>query len=157
MTDMQAAIGLRQMDRYPAILERRREIIRQYDAVCDELGLMHMNHEVPGCESSGHLYLVRVPGADENVRNRVIREMALEGVSTNVHYKPLPMMTAYKELGWDISQFPNAYDYYRNVFTLPLHTLLSDDDVETVCYALRKVIGELDIRPENGESGAKAC
>lgn len=143
MTDLQAAIGLRQMDRYPEILKRRREIIRQYDAVCDELGLTHMNHQVPGCESSGHLYLVRIPGADEKIRNRVILEMALAGVSTNVHYKPLPMMTAYRKLGWDIADFPNAYDYYRNVFTLPLHTLLSDEDVNTVCGALRKVMAEV--------------
>ena len=152
MTDMQAAIGLRQLDRYPKILERRREIIRRYDAACDELGLLHLNHEVPGCESSGHLYLVRIPGADEETRNRVIREMALNGVSTNVHYKPLPMMTAYKELGWDIRDFPNAYDYYRNEFTLPLHTLLSDEDVQNVCDTLRKVMAEV-----RGGTGAQAC
>ena len=152
MTDMQAAIGLRQLDRYPKILERRREIIRRYDAACDELGLLHLNHEVPGCEPSGHLYLVRIPGADEETRNRVIREMALNGVSTNVHYKPLPMMTAYKELGWDIQDFPNAYDYYRNEFTLPLHTLLSDEDVQNVCDTLRKVMAEV-----RGGTGAQAC
>jgi len=140
MTDVQAAIGLRQLDRYPAILARRREIIRQYDAVCDELGLFHLMHEAPGMDSSGHLYIVRIPGADEEDRNRVIREMALSGVSTNVHYKPLPMMSAYRELGWDIADFPNAYAYFRNTFTLPLHTLLSDEDVATVCSALRTVI-----------------
>lgn len=157
MTDMQAAIGLRQLDRYPALLERRMEIIRQYDAVCDELGLMHLNHSLPGCESSGHLYLVRIPGADEEVRNRVIREMALAGVSTNVHFKPLPMMTAYRELGWDIADFPNAYDYYRNEFTLPLHTLLSDEDVQIVCSTLRKVIaGVRETAEEAAPAGVSA-
>ena len=165
MTDMQAAIGLRQLDRYLALIERRKEIIRQYDAVCDELGLTHLNHDLPGCGSVCHLYLVRIPGADEEIRNRVIREMALAGVSTNVHYKPLPMMTAYKELGWDIADFPNAFDYYRNVFTLPLHTLLSDEDISIVCDTLRTVIG--NIRKEEAEkeeateeiekAGAEAC
>ena len=139
MTDIMAAIGLRQLDRYPGLLDRRVEMIRKYDAACDELGLQHLVHHVPGMDSSNHLYLVRIPGADEEKRNRVIEEMAKAGVSTNVHYKPLPMMTAYKAA--DIRNYPNTYDYYRNLFTLPLHTLLSDDDVETVCSALRKVIG----------------
>ena len=155
MTDIMAAIGLRQLDRYPGLLERRSEMIRKYDAVCDELGLWHLHHHVEGMDSSNHLYLVRIPGGDEEIRNKVIEEMAKDGVSTNVHYKPLPMMTAYKQLGWDIKDFPNTYDYYRNLFTLPLHTLLSDDDVETVCNALRKVIVELGI--QTGKSGAKAC
>ncbi len=152
MTDIMAAIGLRQLDRYPGLLERRSEMIRKYDAVCDELGLWHLHHHVEGMDSSNHLYLVRIPGGDEDIRNKVIEEMAKDGVSTNVHYKPLPMMTAYKQLGWDIKDFPNTYDYYRNLFTLPLHTLLSDDDVETVCSALRKVTAELGIQA--GKSGA---
>ena len=140
MTDIMAAIGLRQLDRYPGLLDRRVAMIRKYDDVCDELGLEHLNHHVPGMDSSNHLYLVRIPGADTEKRNRVIEEMAKAGVSTNVHYKPLPMMTAYKALGWRIEDFPNTYDYYQNLFTLPLHTLLSDDDVETVCNALRTVV-----------------
>lgn len=140
MTDIMAAIGLRQLDRYPGLLERRIEMMKKFDAVCDELGLVHLVHHVSGMDSSNHLYLVRIPGADTEMRNRVIEEMAKAGVSTNVHYKPLPMMTAYKAYGWDIKDFPNAYDYYQNLFTLPLHTLLSDDDVDTVCNALRKVI-----------------
>ena len=155
MTDIMAAIGLRQLDRYPGLLERRGEMIRKYDAVCDELGVQHLCHHVEGMDSSNHLYLVRIPGGDEEIRNKVIEEMAKAGVSTNVHYKPLPMMTAYKRLGWDIKDFPNTYDYYRNLFTLPLHTLLSDDDVETVCNALRKVVTDLNI--QTGKSGAKAC
>ncbi len=138
MTDIMAAIGLRQLDRYPGLLDRRVEMMKKYDAVCDELGLQHLIHHVPGMDSSNHLYLVRIPGADETKRNKVIEEMAKAGVSTNVHYKPLPMMTAYKDA--DIKNYPNTYDYYRNLFTLPLHTLLSDDDVETVCNALRTVM-----------------
>ena len=140
MTDIMAAIGLRQLDRYPGLLDRRVEMMKKYDAVCDELGLEHLVHHTNGIDSSNHLYLVRIPGADEAKRNKVIEEMAKAGVSTNVHYKPLPMMTAYKALGWDVKDFPNTYDYYQNLFTLPLHTLLSDDDVETVCNALRTVV-----------------
>lgn len=142
MTDIMAAIGLRQLDRYPGLLERRVEMIKKYDAVCDELGLQHLIHHSKGSDSSNHLYLVRIPGADEEMRNRVIEEMAKAGVSTNVHYKPLPMMTAYKTYGWDIQDFPNTYDYYNNLFTLPLHTLLSDSDVEAVCNTLREIIAK---------------
>ena len=143
MTDIMAAIGLRQLDRYPALLERRKHIIGRYDEVCDELGLFHLIHHADGIDSSNHLYLVRIPEGDDDLRNRVIEEMAGEGVSTNVHYKPLPMMTAYREMGWDIADFPGAYDYYRNLFTLPLHTLLSDDEVETVCRVLRETMGKI--------------
>ena len=141
MTDIMAAIGLRQLDRYPGMLERRVQMMKRYDEVCDELGLEHLVHHVPGMDSSNHLYLVRIPGADTEKRNKVIEEMAKAGVSTNVHYKPLPMMTAYKEAG--IEKYPNAYDYYKNLFTLPLHTLLSDVDVQTVCDALRTVMRSL--------------
>ncbi len=141
MTDIMAAIGLRQLDRYPGLLDRRVEMIKKYDAVCDELGLKHLVHHTPGMDSSNHLYLVRIPGADTEKRNSVIEEMAKAGVSTNVHYKPLPMMTAYKEAG--IDNYPNTYDYYKNLFTLPLHTLLSDDDVEYICQCLYKVVQEI--------------
>ena len=138
MTDIMAAIGLRQLDRYPGLLDRREKIIKRYDAVCDELKLEHLIHHIQGMDSSNHLYLVRIPGADEGKRNKVIEEMAKAGVSTNVHYKPLPMMTAYRDA--NIDNFPNAYDYYKNLFTLPLHTLLSDEDVEMVCNVLQTVI-----------------
>lgn len=138
MTDIMAAIGLRQLDRYPGLLERRKEIIRKYDAVCDELGVFHMNHYGEDYSSSGHLYLTRIPGIDVEKRNEIITKMAEMGVATNVHYKPLPMMTAYKAYGWDIKDFPNAYDYYRNLITLPLHTKLKDEDVEYVCECFRK-------------------
>ena len=142
MTDIMAAIGLRQLDRYPGLLERRTEIIKRYDAVCDELGLWHLNHHVNGMDSSNHLYLVRVPGIETEKRNEIIEKMAKLGVATNVHYKPLPMMTAYKNLGADINNYPNTFEYYENLFTLPLHTLLTDEDVEYVCKCLKTVINE---------------
>ena len=135
MTDIMAAIGLVQLDRYPALLSRRRAIIARYDAVCDELGLFHLKHHTANMDSSNHLYPVRFPGLDEAGRGRIIEEMAARGVATNVHYKPLPLMTAY---GADGSGCPNSCDYYHNLVTLPLHTLLTDDDVETVLSALRE-------------------
>lgn len=140
MTDIMAAIGLRQLDRYPGLLERRIEMIKRYDAVCDELGIQHLHHHTEGNDSSNHLYLIRVPGIGVQKRNQIIEEMAKAGVSTNVHYKPLPMMTAYKAFGWNIKDFPNSEAYYNNLLTLPLHTLLSDEDVDMVCDTLRKVV-----------------
>lgn len=142
MTDILAAIGLRQLDRYPGLLARRAEIIKRYDATCDALGIGYMRHHADGMESSNHLYLIRVPGMDVGQRNAIIEGMAERGVATNVHYKPMPMMTAYKVLGWDIGDFPNSYDYYHNLITLPLHTLLSDEDVEYVCHVLEETVHE---------------
>lgn len=140
MTDIMAAIGLRQLDRYPGLLARRAEIMKKYDALCGELGIAHLSHHVEGMDSSNHLYLIRIPGATVEQRNRIIEKMAEQGVATNVHYKPLPMMTAY---GADCSAYPNAYDYYRNLITLPLHTLLSDEDLDYVCQMLRKAVDEV--------------
>ncbi len=140
MTDITAAIGLRQLDRYPGLLERRKEIIGKYDAAMDELGVSHLIHYGPDWKSSGHLYLIRIPGISVEERNDIIIKLAERGVSCNVHYKPLPMMTAYKKLGWDIKDFPNAYDYYHNLITLPLHTKLSDEDVEYVIENCKEVI-----------------
>ena len=140
MTDVMAAIGLRQLDRYPQMLERRKEIIAKYDAMCDELGVFHLNHYGEDYTSSGHLYLTRIPGIDEKTRNEIIEKLAERGVATNVHYKPLPMMTAYKAYGWKIEDFPNAYDYYRNLITLPLHTKLSDEDVEYVAEKYCEIV-----------------
>ena len=142
MTDVVAAIGLRQLDRYPSLLARRKEIIAKYDAACDAIGVKHLIHYAKEMTSSGHLYLTRIPGADDTKRREFIVKMAERGVTTNVHYKPLPMMTAYKKLGWDIKDFPNAYHYYENLITLPLHTLLSDDDVEYICTQFADVITE---------------
>lgn len=140
MTDIMAAIGLRQLDRYPQMLERRKEIIAKYDAMCDGLGVFHLHHYGSDYSSSGHLYLTRIHGVDEKTRNEIIGKLADRGVATNVHYKPLPMMTAYKAYGWKIEDFPNAYDYYRNLITLPLHTKLSDEDVEYVMEAYRDIV-----------------
>ena len=137
MTDIMAAIGLRQLDRYPSLLARRAEIIRKYDAACDALGISHLQHHTPGMDSSNHLYLIRIPGIGAEERNAIITKMAERGVATNVHYKPLPMMTAY---GGDCTAWPNAYDYYHNLITLPLHTLLSDEDVDAVCEALKESV-----------------
>jgi len=142
MTDIMAAIGLRQLDRYKGLLERRKVMMKRYDETCDELGISHMVHHVEGMDSSNHLYLIRIPGIDVGTRNLIIEKMAERGVATNVHYKPLPMMTAYKALGWRIEDFPNTYDYYHNLITLPLHTKLSDEDVEYVCDNLREVVQE---------------
>ena len=143
MTDIMAAIGLRQLDRYPELLERRVQIMKRYDAVCDELGISHLNHHVDGMDSSNHLYLIRVPGATEDIRNEIITKMAEAGVATNVHYKPLPMMTAYNESSGGIGLYPHSYDYYHNLITLPLHTCLSDEDVEYVVETLKLVINEV--------------
>ena len=137
MTDIMAALGLKQLDRYLGLLERRQEIIGRYDAVCDELGVMHLTHHTHDMYSSNHLYLIRVPGFSEAERNELIQRLAEEGIATNVHFKPLPMMTAY---GNDCSAFPQAYDYYKNLVSLPLHTLLSDDDVTYVCEKLMETI-----------------
>ncbi len=142
MTDIMAAIGLRQLDRYPGLLERRREIIGKYDAMCDELGVKHLVHYTENSTSSGHLYLTRIPGAADEIRREIIIKLAELGVNTNVHYKPLPMMTAYKELGWNIKDFPNAYDYYVNLITLPLHTKLTDEDVDYVISNFKKVVSK---------------
>ena len=139
MTDIMAGMGLKQMDRYEDMLNRRAEIVGKYDAVCDELGYGHLNHHIDGINGSKHLYLVRLPEADEEKRNEFIIKMAELGVATNVHYKPLPMMTAYKALGADIKDYPNSYDYYKNEVTLPLHTCLTDEDVEYIVSMIRSI------------------
>lgn len=140
MTDVAAAIGLVQLERYPSLLERRKQIIARYDATCDELGVTHLDHYGPNHVSSGHLYLARVPSINSNQRNRLITLMAERGVACNVHYKPLPMMTGYKNLGWDIVDFPRAFAYYENLVSLPLHTKLTDEDVEYVSSCWRECV-----------------
>lgn len=140
MTDITAAIGLIQLERYPSLLERRKEIIAKYDELCESLGILHLNHYGEKHSSSGHLYITRIPDASEETRNAIITEMAEKGIACNVHYKPLPMMTAYKNLGWDIADFPNAFNFYKNEITLPLHTKLSDDDVKTVCEGFAETV-----------------
>ena len=141
MTDIMAAIGLKQLDRYIEMLKWRKEIIRRYNETCDSLGISHMIHHTDVMDSSNHLYLIRIPGFDEEKRNSFIGKMAELGVATNVHYKPLPMMTAYKKMSGGIEKYPNAYDYYHNLVTLPLYTLLTDEDVEYVCQCVRVAAG----------------
>ena len=142
MTDIMAAIGLRQLDRYPGMLKRRGDIVARYDAMCDELGVKHLVHKGADFQSSNHLYLTRIPGLDDQTRREIIIKLAERGVNTNVHYKQLPMMTAYKAMGWDIKDFPYAYNYYENLITLPLHTCLTDEDVEYVIENYKDVVKE---------------
>ena len=145
MTDIMAAIGLVQLKRYPSLVERRYEIIAQYDKAMDEMGIEHIVHSGKNYRSSGHLYMIRIPNISVEERNEIITRMAEEGVATNVHYKPLPMMSAYKALGFDIKDYPNAYDLYHNEITLPLHTKLSDEDVQIVIDTLRNTLREMKL------------
>lgn len=129
MTDIMASIGLVQMKRYAGLLKRRREIIERYDAAFAGKGISLLNHYGNDFSGTGHLYITRLDGRDVDFRNEVINKMGEDGVACNVHYKPLPMMTAYKNMGFDIKNYPNAYDFYKNEITLPLHTLLTDEEV----------------------------
>lgn len=135
MTDVAAAIGLKQFERYPNMLERRKEIIQKFDAALKPLGVEVLNHYTNEWESSGHLYLTRIPGITAEQRNEIIIKMAERGIACNVHYKPLPLHTAYQKLGFDIKDYPNAYAHYANEISLPLHTCLSDEDV---AYVIRQ-------------------
>ncbi len=132
MTDIMAGIGLAQLKRYPEMLHRRREMIGRYDEALKNSNVQVLDHYGPDHSSSGHLYIVRLLDMDVAERNEVIVKMAERGIACNVHYKPLPMMTAYKALGFDIADYPNAYAQYRNEVTLPLHTRLTDENVEYV-------------------------
>lgn len=143
MTDIMAAIGLKQLERYPGLLARRKEIIGRYDSVCEELGIDHIVHFTDEYQSSGHLYITRITGCDDQQRREIITKMAEKGVATNVHYKPLPMMTAYKALGAKIEDYPNAYKLFENEITLPLHTKLTDEDVEYVVEVFRETVKEV--------------
>jgi len=140
MTDIMASLGLAQLKRYPKILERRKQIIETYDKELLSYTIDALKHYGNDYSSSGHLYLLRLLGRDENYRNKVIEKMAEKGIATNVHYKPLPMHTAYKNLGFDIKDYPNAFEMYKNEITLPLHTLLTDEQVEYVIESLKEVI-----------------
>ena len=132
MTDIAAAVGLGQLGRYDGMLLRRREIIGRYDAALKPLGVKVLDHYNERHTSSGHLYLTRIPGIGAEQRNEIINKMAARGIACNVHYKPLPLHTAYKELGFDIADYPNAYAQYENEITLPLHTRLTDEEVRYV-------------------------
>lgn len=143
MTDIMAGIGLAQLKRYPEMLRRRRQLIERYNHALAPLNVAVLNHYDDNHCSSGHLYLVRLTGATTEQRNAVIEEMARRGIATNVHYKPLPMMTAYKALGYDIADFPNAYEQYHNEITLPLHTRLSDEQVDYILSNFTEIISTL--------------
>ena len=142
MTDVVAAIGLAQFQRYPGMLARRKEIIGRYDAAFKPLGVEMLAHYNAEHESSGHLYITRVPGITPEQRNKIIIKMAEQGIACNVHYKPLPMHTAYKKLGFDIANYPNAYAHFANEITLPLHTCLTDEDVEYVIEKYTEILKE---------------
>lgn len=140
MTDIMAAIGLVQLKRYPELLKRRKEMIDRYDAAFKPLGIEVLDHYSDTYQSSGHLYITRIPGASLEQRQAIIVAMAERGIATNVHYKPLPMMTAYKNLGFDIADFPNAYAHFANEITLPLHTRLTDEEVEYIIKQYTDII-----------------
>lgn len=140
MTDIMAAIGLVQFDRYPELLKRRRDMIETYKKGIESDRVHILEHFTDDYQSSGHLMIVRVDGYDVEERNALITAMAEDGVSTNVHYKPLPMHTAYKKLGFDIKDYPNSYDMYKNEITLPLHTKLSDEDLAYVIETFNKYV-----------------
>ena len=140
MTDIAAAIGLSQLRRYDEVLSRRKELINRYNELLSGCDVKILKHYDESSESSGHLYIVRLNGKDEEFRNKVIVKMAEKGIATNVHYKPLPMMTAYKNLGFKINDYPNGFNMYKNSITLPLNTLMSNDDVEYVIENLREIL-----------------
>ncbi|RGU93624.1 DegT/DnrJ/EryC1/StrS family aminotransferase [Clostridium sp. AF15-17LB] len=142
MTDIMASLGLVQLKRYPAIEERRKEIILRYNEGLKDLPVSVLNHFVPDSVSSGHLYLVRVNGKNRKQCNEIIENMARDGIATNVHYKPLPILSAYKNMGFDIKDFPNAYSMFENEITLPLHTKLTDEEVDYIIARFRKYVGE---------------
>ena len=143
MTDIMAAMGLAQMRRYEDMLKRRAEIIEKYNSMLSEIGATAIIHSGENFRSSGHLYLMRLNGFDEERRNAFIVKMAENGVATNVHYKPLPMHTAYKNLGFDIKDYPEAFKMYQNEVSLPLHTCITDEEVEYVIETAKKCIKEV--------------
>ena len=140
MTDIMAGIGLAQLKRYPEMLRRRRQLIERYNVALEPLGVKVLSHYSNEHSSSGHLYLTRIPGITIEERNDIIVKMAERGIATNVHYKPLPMMTAYKALGYNIKDYPNAYEQYHNERTLPLHTRRTDDEVEYILASFIDII-----------------
>ena len=145
MTDIMASIGLAQIKRYDNLMKRRHEIIKRYDKVFEKLPLNLLNHSDKNHTSSGHLYLVRINNIDEELRNKIIIRMAEKGIATNVHYKPLPMFTGYKKLGFDIKDYPNAYNQYKNEITLPLYSKLTDEEVDYVIECFIETLKEFEL------------
>ena len=142
MTDVHAGIGLAQLSRYDEILKRRKEIITRYDNAFRPLGVKTLNHYTENHQSSGHLYITRIPNITIEQRQEIIVKMAEAGIACNVHYKPLPMMTAYINLGFDIKDYPNSYEQFKNEITLPLHTCLTDEDIEYVIENYTRIVKE---------------
>ncbi|MTI70094.1 MAG: DegT/DnrJ/EryC1/StrS aminotransferase family protein [Firmicutes bacterium] len=142
MTDIMASLGITQLQVYQERLKRRKEIIKMYNKALLSNRVQTLEHFDADFSSSGHLYLLRLIDKDENFRNKVIEKMSEKGISTNVHYKPLPMHSAYKSLGFDIKDYPNAFEMYKNEITLPLHTLLTDEQIEYVVSGLKEIIEE---------------
>jgi len=142
MTDIMAGIGLAQMERYEGLIERRHEIISKYNEAFKDLPVMVLNHRNENHRSSGHLYFIRIKGIDEEKRNEIIVKMAERGIACNVHYKPLPMLTAYKKLGFDIKDYPNAFDFYKNEITLPLYSKLTDEQADYIINNFKEIIEE---------------
>lgn len=143
MTDIMAGIGLAQLKRYPEMLRRRRQLIERYNVALEPHGVIVLPHYSNEHSSSGHLYMTRIPNISVEQRNEIIVKMAERGIATNVHYKPLPIMTAYKALGYDIKDYPNAYEQYHNEITLPLHTRLTDDEVDYILDNFVDIISKL--------------
>ena len=142
MTDIQASIGLEQLKRYPEMLERRREIIAKYDAAFAGKNISLLAHSSKDHCSSGHLYFIRPAGVTEEQRNEIIVKLAERGIASNVHYKPLPLLTAYKNLGFDIKDYPNAHDYYKNEITLPLYSRLTNEQVSYIIEGVNDILKE---------------
>ena len=143
MTDIMASIGLVQLDRYPKLLERRVELVEQYNKAFEGSRVVPLVHYTATYKSSGHLYITHIKGATYEQRGEIITKMAERGISCNVHYKPLPLLTAYSNLGFDINDYPNAYDYFANEVTLPLHTRLSDEDVKVIVENFKEIVAEV--------------
>ena len=143
LTDIAASIGLVQLDRYPKLLERREDIISQYNKGFEGTRITALSHSSEDYKSCGHLYITHVEGATFEQRGEIITKMAERGISCNVHYKPLPLLTAYKNLGFDIENYPNAYNYYVKEITLPLHTRLSDEDVAVIISNFKEIVEEV--------------
>ncbi len=142
MTDIMAAIGLAQLERYDALLARRKELIARYDAAFRPLGVEVLPHYTESHESSGHLYITRIPGITPQQRQEIIVKLAEAGIAANVHYKPLPLLTAYKNLGFDIQDFPNAYNHFAREITLPLHTCLTDEQAQYLVEHFCRIVKE---------------
>lgn len=142
MTDIMAGLGLAQMKRYPELLRRRQEIIAKYNEELKDLPIIPLNHKDQSHTSSGHLYITRVNGITESQRNEIICKMAEAGIACNVHYKPLPLLTAYKNLGFSIQDYPNAHAFYQNEITLPLYSKLTDEEVDYIIEQFKRIVKE---------------